>query len=149
MRPPCSRRTLTSPKASVPWVTLETEYSCRFISTSTKELIALKVASTAPAVCAVAVFSSPSIESTTVAEFCSPVSVHTFSDTNLIASFSSVCVSDTSACRSSSKISCFLSANSLKRLKASFRLSSDSNSTPNSLRRALKALRPECLPSTN
>jgi 2-isopropylmalate synthase len=54
IRPSLSRRTLTSPSASVPCVTFDTEYSCKFISTPTSELMALKVASTAPDVLAVA-----------------------------------------------------------------------------------------------
>ena len=54
----------------------------------------------------------------------------------------------TSVWRSSSKISCFLSANSLKRAKAALRSSSESKVMPISARRLLKALRPECLPRT-
>ncbi len=48
---------------------------------------------------------------------------------------------------SSSKISRFLSASSLKRANAAFSCSSEASVMPSSCSRVLKALRPESLPS--
>lgn len=48
MRPPFSRRTVTSPCASVPVVMLLTEYNSKVEPVWTKDSMALKLASTAP-----------------------------------------------------------------------------------------------------
>ena len=141
--------TVTSPCESVPLVMLLTEYNCSSVSLLIMVSIALNVASTGPLPSASPVASSPLTVKTIKACGTSPVSEQTFKDTSLTCSFSStVPESVTSACKSSSKISCFLSARSLNRANAAFKSSSESNDMPSSSRRVLKALRPECLPKT-
>ncbi len=146
--PSRARRTLTSPCASVPPVMLCTEYSCSCAPEFTIASMALKVASTEPSPSAVALRSSPSTTSDTVACGVSPISAHAFMPTSLMRSLAWLrSMSVTSAIRSSSKISRFLSASSLKRRKASAISSWLANSKPSAVMRCLKALRPDSLPS--
>ncbi|MNN02119.1 hypothetical protein D3C81_1147660 [compost metagenome] len=126
-----------------------TEYSCRLACDWVIASMALKVASTGPAPLDEAWCSTPSTLSTSCASGTSPVLLATSRKASLKCSgASSARLSETSACRSSSKISCFLSASSLKRAKAVFSSASPGRTMPSSSRRARKALRPECLPMT-
>ena len=115
IRPPFSRRTFTSPCASVPLVILLTEYSCSSVSLFTSCSIALKTASTGPLPAISMCCSILSIANVTAAMGCSPVSLVTFRETSCTRSLSVTIESLTKACMSSSKTSCFLSAKALKR----------------------------------
>src|SRR5213075_2382531 len=148
-RPPFARRTVTSPCDSVPVVTALTENSSSSAPLFAIVSIALKVASTGPSPCDSARFSAPFDLSTTVACGRSPMPLAWLMVTRCqCSSVVRPASCATSACRSSSKISAFLSARSLKRWNALLAASSLSSSMPSSFRRCLKALRPESLPST-
>src|SRR5690554_593577 len=82
IRPPRSRRTVTSPWASVPLVMLLTEYSCRLQPESTRDSIALKVASTGPLPSASTVCSSQSTVRVSFALGTTPVSEQTCMQTS-------------------------------------------------------------------
>ena len=128
---------------------LLTEYNSKIASDFTNCSIAFKLASTAPPPSELPVTSLLAMRKVTVALGISPVSEQTFKAINLTCSSSALKpASEIRACKSSSKISCFLSANCLKRAKASFNSASEANSEPNSVIRLLKAFLPECLPKT-
>ncbi|MNT60831.1 hypothetical protein D3C72_1984380 [compost metagenome] len=140
---------MTSPWESVPSVMALTEYSCRLACEPAIDSMALKVASTGPEPCAVALRSWPATLTTICACGTSPVLLATSRLSSLKCSGASALrLSETSACRSSSKISCFLSARSLKRAKAAFSSPSPARTIPSSSSRERNAARPECLPMT-
>jgi hypothetical protein len=146
------RRTVTSPNASMPAVTLDTVYSSSLISSAPGVWvrIALNAASTGPVPVQAMVTSEPSLLSKIVAVavgICwSPHS--TWMRTILKRSCETIWISSfTIDSKSALEMSFFLSASSLKRMKALFSSSSDT-AYPSSVKRVRKACLPECLPRT-
>src|ERR1041384_2622345 len=149
MRPPFDRRTGAPPGDAVPCGTALTWSSSSSAPLFARLSIALKVASTGPSPCESARFSTFfSVRTTEAWGFC-PTPLAWFMVTSCQCSSVAAPASCATSCiRSSSKISAFLSARSLKRWNALLAASSLSSSMPSSFRRCLKALRPDSLPST-